>query len=96
VAGTYRIKFETVSQDCLKKYCNYDPGLYSGTIQLVPNSQIPDEDWHEVAGRETGDPWRQYGQLKQWADQDREFVRNIRLEKMVSGPEWEVCGDQPG
>lgn len=88
-AEVYRVLFETVNQGALRKYCNADPVMYKNTTQLVPNSQIPDEDWHEVTGRATDNPWQQYNQLRQWEAEDREFIRNVRLQKMTSEPQWE-------
>jgi hypothetical protein len=87
---TYRVRFETVSQSALRKYCNADPVYYSNVTQTVPNSQIPDEDWHEVIGHETGDPWQQYSQLVAWETADEQFIRNVRLERLVSEPQWET------
>jgi hypothetical protein len=88
-AEIYRVLFETVNLPALRKYCNADPALFKNTTQTVPNSQIPDEDWHPVEGRATDSPWQQYNQLRQWEAGDREFVRNVRLEKMASAPIWE-------
>ena len=88
-AVIYRVLFETVNLPALRKYCNADPAMFKNTTQTVPNSQIPDEDWHPVQGRATDNPWQQYSQLRQWEAQDREFVRNVRLEKMISEPQWE-------
>ena len=90
----YRVRFEVVGQQALKKYSNADPLLYKHTKQTVPNSQSPDEDWHEVTGHETDNPWDQYNNLKKWADEDREFVRNVRLEKLASEPRWEPVDDR--
>lgn len=86
----FRVRFETVAQGALRKYCNADPVLYKNVTQTVPNSQIPDEDWHEVTGHETDNPWQQYNQLVAWETQDREFIRNVRLEQLVSEPKWEL------
>jgi hypothetical protein len=82
--------FETVSQGALVKYCSANPLYYSNVRQTVPNSQIPDEDWYQVTGREIDDPWTQYENLKKWADEDREFVRNVRVEQQVAAPQWEL------
>lgn len=88
----YRVLFETVRQDALRKYANADPAMFKNTTQTVPNSQIPDEDWHEVTGNATDNPWQQYNQLRKWVAEDREFVRNVRLQRMVSEPEWAEAG----
>lgn len=85
----YRIRFEVVNQVALAKYCNANPAFYKHVTQVVPNSQIPDEDWHEVITPATTSPWQQFRQLRQWDSEDREFVRNVRLEKMVNEPQWE-------
>jgi hypothetical protein len=87
----YRVVFETVKQECLRKYTDADPALYSGTSQAVPNSKVPDEDWEAVCGKPTDDPWSQFYCLRKWADEDREFVRAVRLEAAVlAGLEWET------
>src|SRR5690349_876245 len=88
---TYRIQFEMVKPSELHKYCNADPTYYKNVTQTVPNSQIPDEDWYEVTSRASYTPWEQYDNLRRWADQDIEFVRNVRLEKMVAEPQWTPC-----
>lgn len=85
----FRIKFELVESDNLYKYSSADPRTHKNTIQTVPNSLIPDEDWKEVITHETDDPWQQYNSLKRWEAADREFVRNVRLERLVSEPRWE-------
>jgi hypothetical protein len=85
----YRVLFETVNQSALSKYCNADPVMFKNTTQMVPNSLIPDEDWHPVEGRATDNPWQQYNQLRLWEAEDREFIRNVRLQKMTSEPQWE-------
>lgn len=90
----YRVRFETVYSDALRKYSNADPAMYKNTTQTVPNSQIPDEDWHEVTGHETDNPWQQYNQLRAWEAADKEFVRNVRLEKLASEPKWEPVNDR--
>jgi hypothetical protein len=89
----YRVVFETVIQSHLAQYCNADPTFYKNVTQTVPNSQIPDESWYEVKGHETDSPWQQYNQLKKWDRADEQFVRNIRLQKLVSAPSWEEIPD---
>ena len=84
----YRLSWETIDTNHLFKYCNADPIFYSNTQQTVPNSLIPDEEWHAVS-KETDDPWDQFRQLKQWADEDREFIRKVKLEVQVTQPVWE-------
>ena len=79
-----------VKQGDLWMYSNADPRYYTDTSQTVPNSEIPDESWHEVS--RTGEYESlagQYHTLKQWALEDREFVRNVKLHKQVSEPQWE-------
>lgn len=83
----YRISWEMVSLGHLHLYSNADPAYYKNTTQVVPNSQIPDEHWHPVS-RETDDPWSQYDTLAKWAAADTGFVRNVKLEQMVSEPTW--------
>ena len=90
----YRVLFEVVNQSALRKYSNADPVMFKNTTQTVLNSQIPDEDWHPVEGRATDNPWQQYNQLRKWESQDREFVRNVRLERMAGEPQWEPVSDQ--
>jgi hypothetical protein len=88
MTDVYRVQFEMVGTTFLKLYCNADPAFYSHVTQLVPNSQIPDEHWHQVTGPETGNPWDQYNRLREWEATDKKFVRNVRLEKMTVNPEW--------
>lgn len=85
--STYRLSWETVGVSKLWMFSDADPRSYKNTTQIVPNSQIPDGYWHAVS-KEDSNPWQQYNQLKEWADQDREFIRNVRLEESVSEPEW--------
>lgn len=85
----YRIRFEAVGQRYLRLYSDADPLLYKNTRQIVPNSQIPDEHWHEIVTGERSNPWAQFNTLRKWADADTGFVRNIRLERMTNQPEWE-------
>lgn len=89
MSNLYRLSWEMVSQGSLKHFCNADPLYFSGVTQTVPNSEIPDEHWHPLS-KETADPWSQYHQLKAWAEADKEFVRNVRLERAIN-PEiaWE-------
>lgn len=87
---TYRLTFETVSTQHLGLYSNADPRWYKNTTQIVPNSEIPDEHWHEVSrvAEELTDVEDQYRTLKGWAEADEQFVRNIRLEQQVAEPTW--------
>ncbi len=87
--NTYRIKWEMVSLNDLYLFCDADPRTHRGTSQVVPNSEIPDQHWHVQYSTETSDPWQQVMQLKEWADQDREFVRNVSLERLKHEPQWE-------
>lgn len=77
-----------VSVHLMAKYCNADPAHYKNVTQIVPNSQIPDEDWHPVS-RETTTPWDQYNTLKMWAEDGTEPIRKVRLERLVGEPVWE-------
>lgn len=89
---TYRILFETVYQGRLKEFTNVDP-LYHRSRQIrqvVPNSEIPDDAWHEVIAGPTENPWDQHATLVMWAAEDRHFVRRVRLEKLVTEPVWEL------
>lgn len=88
----YHLSWEMVRPNNLFKYCNADPMVYSNIRQIVPNSQIPDEDWHLVS-RETDDPWDQYKTLKAWSEADIEFVRKIKLEIQISSPQWREVTD---
>jgi hypothetical protein len=85
----YRLLFETVKQHELHKYCDVNPAVYRDVTQTTPNSQIPDEDWYEVIGHATDNPWQQYNQLRTWEREDAQFVRNVRMQKMVNEPRWE-------
>lgn len=85
----YRVVFDTVRQDRLKEFCDADPATHSGTSQVIPNSRIPEDAWYRVEGRATDNPWEQYRNLRLWAAQDREFVRNVQLERLVmDNPRW--------
>jgi hypothetical protein len=87
----YRVLFETVNLDRLAEFCDRDPARYRSrdVHQVVPNSEIPEDAWHPVTGVTTSDPWDQYGTLRLWAAEDREFVRNIRLERLAAEETWE-------
>jgi len=84
----YRLSWEMVRPSRTWAYSNADPTYYKNTTQVVPNSEIPDEDWRPIS-KETDNPWAQYDTLKLWADSDFGFVRNVRLERMVGEPRWE-------
>jgi hypothetical protein len=77
-----------VHTSCLYKYCNADPAYYKNVKQITPNSEIPDEDWYSIS-KETSNPWSQANKLKEWSDSDKQFIRNVKLEKMVTQPVWE-------
>lgn len=85
----YRLSWEMVSLGSLHLFSNADPTFYKNTTQTVPNSRIPDEYWHPVS-KETSDPWDQYGTLKAWADADKQFVRNVTLERTNTERIWEL------
>lgn len=86
--GHYRLSWEMVAPQLMHKYCNADPMMYKNVTQVVPNSQIPDEDWHRVEN-ESSDPWDQYNTLKRWAEEGAEPIRNVKLERQISEPRWE-------
>lgn len=92
MSDKYRLSWESVGVSELHKYMNADPRFYSNCTQTVPNSEIPDMYWHKVGPKEIsgGDDNDQYKTLKEWAEQDREFIRNVLLERCVSQPTWEV------
>lgn len=92
MSTVYRIRWELVNLQEMWRYSNDDPYLYANTMQVVPNSQIPDEHWHAVS-RETDNPWDQYDQLKAWADANTGFVRNVVLEQQESQPPWREISD---
>lgn len=86
----YRLRFEAVRQAELHKYCDLPPAFYENVRQMVPNSQIPDEDWSEVITepRDSADLLHvQYANLKRDADTDRGFVRNPVIE-CSEEPSW--------
>lgn len=89
----YRLSWEMVDVNAMHKYCNADPRYYKNVTQLVPNAEIPDADWHRVE-RETSDPWDQYNTLKQWAADGTEPIRNVKLEKQSSEPQWEEVREE--
>jgi hypothetical protein len=78
---TYRLSWEMVNLGELWRYSNANPLEYENTTQTVPNSQIPDEHWSRVTKDDT-DPHAQYRQLKEWADADTGFVRNVTLKRL--------------
>lgn len=84
----YRLSWEMVDSHELWRFCNANPSFYKNTTQTVPNSLIPDQYWRPVS-KETVNPWQQALKLKEWSDADKEFIRNVKLEKMVSKPSWE-------
>lgn len=79
---TYRITFEHVK-------------IYEAGHVLSPhlrNSQIPERHWSRTPTVvQTANPWEQYRQLKEWADNDTGMVRNVRLQRSVkpTEPKWE-------
>lgn len=86
----YRLEWEAVSIYQLWRYMDADPAHYAGTTQTVPNSQVPDEHWH-IVSREDGDGdsiRSQHATLKGWADNDEQFVRNVRLYELAGAPQW--------
>lgn len=86
----YRVVFETVYQDRLAEFMNADPATHSNTSQVVRNSAIPEDAWYEVTGRATDNPWGQFYTLQKWEREDKEFVRKVRLERLVmDNPVWE-------
>lgn len=85
----WRLTFEMVSPSCLHLYCNADPLYYAHTTQTVPNSEIPDEHWHQVERITDDRPDDQWTMLRQWAGEDREFVRRVKLERSVTEPDWQ-------
>lgn len=91
--GTYRLSWEMVKQTALVKYSNADPMFYSNTTQTVPNSEIPDEDWQVVGPVEFTIPGNehridQWKTLTEWSMSDKQFVRNVKLERRVGAPSW--------
>jgi hypothetical protein len=87
MADIYRLSWEMVDVHRIYQYYNADPALYSGVQQMVPNSRIPDRDWHAIS-KETDNPWDQYNTLREWEAADKEFVRNVKLEQQVASPVW--------
>ena len=89
----YKLQWEMVRISNLHKYSNADPMFYKNTTQTVPNSQIPDEDWNltivEFDEDQLESRTEQYNNLKQWADADEQFVRNVKLYKLAGEPQWE-------
>lgn len=90
---TYRLSWEVVDLDKMHLYMNADPRFYKNCTKLVSNADIPDEHWHKVVKvKETKeeDMTGQYETLKKWADEDTDFIRNVKLEKAVlTEPIWE-------
>lgn len=74
----YRLTFDSVLPALCARYA--DPVTKR---QNVPSAQIPDEHWHQ-ASRITTDPWDQYRTLRQWAYEESQHVRRVRLEVAVN------------
>lgn len=86
----YRLSWEMVSLRELWRYSDADPTYYKNTTQIIPNSAIPDEHWHRIERNDTN-PFQQHSALKEWADADTGFVRNVVLEESVAAKfEWQV------
>jgi len=83
-----KLTWEMVNQSAMHKYCNADPRVYDNVTQIVPNDQIPDEDWH-VVERESdlADLEEQYRTLKRWSETGDEPIRNVRLYRSEE-PQW--------
>lgn len=90
----YRLSWESVRLNALWKYSNADPTFYKNTTQIVPNSQIPDEDWHPVSSgwRSTGVAAR-CGSRRTRPSMPR---RPCGACAAPSGraPDWKVSGDE--
>jgi hypothetical protein len=74
----YRIVWEMAALSFVRDHIDY----YENPT--VPNSLIPDEFWGEVAAEGGEDQLDQYRQLKEWADADTQFVRNVRLYELTA------------
>ncbi len=85
----FKLKWEMTKIDKLYKYSNADPMQYKNTTQIIPNSQIPDEDWKKVEKEDDISIMSQFKTLKRWEESDYGFVRNVKLYKMVNKPKWE-------
>lgn len=86
--------WEMVGPSKLHKYSNADPMFFKNTTQTVPNSQIPDEDWKPVSVEFDELEYEQrrkdqFEVLKEWEQNDENFVRNVKLYKMPGEPDWE-------
>jgi hypothetical protein len=87
-AGNYRVHWEGVGTSRLHLYMNADPMSCTNCRQNVPNSSIPEADWHPVHSMTTADPWEQYDQLKRWELNGYGFVRNVRLTREIHPAQW--------
>lgn len=76
------MRFETVREGELWRYCDANPNVYRGTEQVVPNSGVSEEHWYEVIAYHEKEAMArdQFDQLSAWADDDAEFVRRPVLE----------------
>lgn len=85
----WKLTWEVVGMNHLHLFCDADPLYYAHTAQTVPNSEIPDMYWMPVSREDTWESINeQYIRLKQWADADKEFVRNVQLWELEEEPKW--------
>lgn len=85
----YRLEWQHVATKRLYKYYNADPMYYSNAKQMVPNSQVDEEDWITITKEANAIEMLQgqYEKLKEWSEADEEFVRNVKLYE-AEEPRW--------
>ena len=86
--GNYRIHWEGVGVNRLHLYMNRDPRQHMNCRQTVPNSSIPEAEWHRVSTMTTTDPWAQYNELNRWEKSGYGFIRNVHLYREFHPGQW--------
>jgi hypothetical protein len=80
VSKIYRLSWEMVKQGSLHKYCDANPVFYKNTTQLVPNAEIPDDEWELIVKAPETEPFGQFNNLCASENSGFGFIRNVKLE----------------
>lgn len=65
--------------------------FYHGDNPNCRPKDVPGEFWKQIS-KETDNPWQQYNQLKAWAKSGDQLIRNVRLYKSETEPQWQYIG----